>query len=333
MGAGPTEKYHQVLNDYFVMGSLTCLKPEVLQEKLSADFPLMLNIEPTNACNARCWYCPREITAEKHGVHFMDKDLYRHIVDQIPPHHLIMINYHKDGEPLLNRDLPWMVGYAKEKEAAEILHLNTNGILLSGLTAKGILEQGIDDITVSIDAARESTYQELKRIKGLDRVERGVRDILEYRDRIGASTRIRVKLIEFDAISMDEIEEFRMRWEGLADQVQVMGSHSWGGAIDGIKVTDASSPVRYSCALLWYLMAINASGTVSKCNYDWNYSGLLGDARTQPLKEIWQGQKAKACRKAHLDGRWDFNEVCKTCVAWVPFTQTEDILKDRDDFV
>jgi len=322
-----------VLNKYFTKGSLTCLKPEVIQRRIAADFPLMLNIEPTNACNSRCRHCPRELNVEKHGVHFMRMDLFQAIIDQIAPYRLLMLNFHKDGEPLLHPQLPEMVAYAKEKACAEILHLNTNGILLDSDVGRGIIAAGIDDITVSIDAAREVSYRNLKRVSGLRRVEAGVQAIIDYRNEIKGPTVIRVKIMACEDITPAEINLFRERWEGVADQVQVTGMHNWGGALEEITVTDQKSSTRYPCALLWYLLAVNSNGLVSKCNYDWNYSGVVGDIRNQSLTEIWRSPAARHGRRAHLQGRWDYNDVCAGCVAWVAFGDLIDILKERDEFI
>ena len=76
----PATRYEIVLNKYFAKGSLTCLKRDVIQRRISGEFPLMLNIEPTNACNSRCRHCPRELNVEKHGVHFMKMDLYLSLI-------------------------------------------------------------------------------------------------------------------------------------------------------------------------------------------------------------------------------------------------------------
>ena len=134
-----------------------------------------------------------------------------------------MLNFHKDGEPLLHKKLPDMVEYAKEKNAADVIHLNTNGILINNKVGRGIIERGIDDITVSIDAANKNTYQQLKGIDGFDKLEESIEKIINYRDKIKSNTNIRVKIMEFDEIGKDEIDAFFERWSDIADEVQVTG--------------------------------------------------------------------------------------------------------------
>jgi MoaA/NifB/PqqE/SkfB family radical SAM enzyme len=211
------------MNENFVEGSLTCLTPAVIERRITTEFPLVLNIEPTNACNAKCYYCPNGEVVMNQGVSFLDINDYKRIIDQIKSHKLIMLNFHKDGEPLLHKKLPDMVEYAKEKNAADVIHLNTNGILINNKVGRGIIERGIDDITVSIDAANKNTYQQLKGIDGFDKLEESIEKIINYRDKIKSNTNIRVKIMEFDEIGKDEIDAFFERWSDIADEVQVTG--------------------------------------------------------------------------------------------------------------
>ncbi len=333
MGRGPTKKYYNNMNDHFVKGSLTCLKPEVIKKQITTKFPLMLNIEPTNACNARCYYCPRDITTKYKGINYIDFNLYKSIIDQIGDNKLIMMNLHKDGEPLMYKKLPQMVHYAKEKDVSRIIHFNTNGILLDSDAAKGVLDAGVDDITVSIDAAYEDTYYRLKKRKGLKQLEEKVEHFIDLRNAKGASTFIRVKIMEFEGVSQNEIQLFNERWTGIADQVQVTGVHNWSGAIEDLEITDEQTNKRFPCALLWYLLAINSNGEVSICNVDWDYSGVVGDVKSQTIEEIWNGGKIKSFRRAQLDGIWNCPDVCDKCVVGVSVGDLWKFLKSKTEFI
>ena len=332
MGRGPTKEYYQLLNESYVEGTLTCLKPEVVEQKITTEFPLVLNIEPTNDCNAKCYYCPREKSAKKRGIHYLSIEDFKSVVDQISKNKLIMLNLHKDGEPLLHKDLPEMVEYIKQKNAAQIIHLNTNGILINSKTGHGIIERGIDDITISIDAAREETYYRLKRVKGLETLEENIKGAIDYREKVSSKTNIRVKIMEFDDIKKEEIEQFHDKWIGIADEIQVTGLHSWSGAVD-VKITDEQVSERYPCALLWYMLAVNSNGRVSVCNVDWDYSGVLGDIYGQSINEIWNGKNIREIRKAHLNGKWDCPKVCEECIVWVSVGNVWDYLNSKSEFI
>ena len=109
MGRGPTQEYYQKLNEDYVEGTLTCLKRETIERVINTDFPLILNLEPTNACNLKCNYCPRE-KADK-GVGFLPWETYKRLIDEAARYpQLIMLNLHKDGESFLH---PAFSGYGQ----------------------------------------------------------------------------------------------------------------------------------------------------------------------------------------------------------------------------
>ena len=82
MGRGPTELYHEPMDDAYVDGTLTCLKPSTIQNHISTEFPLVLNIEPTNACNLRCICCPRDKAVLRQGTNYLSVELFRKIIDE-----------------------------------------------------------------------------------------------------------------------------------------------------------------------------------------------------------------------------------------------------------
>lgn len=333
MGKGPSEKYHQSINDNYVKGTLTCLQPETVKRRIKTNYPVVLNIEPTNACNLSCICCPREKGASRHGVNYLSMETYRKIIDEASGYpQLLMLNLHKDGEPLMHRKLPDMVSYAKEKNIAETIHLNTNGTLLDRPVAERLLAAGIDDITISVDAAWPETYYRIKQDRHLEGLNRKIEGFMSLRDKIGAHTFVRVKIMEFAWVSAKETEAFHRRWEGIADQVQVTGVHDWSGAIADFAVTDESTDVRFPCALLWYALAINSNGKVSICNVDWDYSGEVGDINETSIHEIWNGRPLRRIRRAHLQHQWDMVSVCGSCAVWVSVGDMTEHFLVRPEF-
>ena len=332
MGRGPTKEYYHLMNENYVEGTLTCLAPETIKRKITTEFPLVLNIEPTNDCNAYCFYCPRRTMIKSQGVHYMSFENYKNIIDQVAGNQLIMLNLHKDGEPLLHKKLPQIVEYAREKDVAQTIHLNTNGILINSETGRGIIKSEIDDITISIDAAYEETYYRFKKKRGLIKLEEDIKSTLNYRDKIGSRTFIRVKIMEFDDIKKEEIDSFREKWTGIADEVQITGIHNWSGAVD-VNITDEKTSHRYPCVQLWYVLAVNSNGKVSICNVDWDYSGIVGDVANESIKDIWNGSAIKKIRKRHLDGVWNDPVICEECVVWVSVGNIRDYLKTRKEFL
>jgi len=85
MGRGPTKKYHKLMNSNYIEGTLTCLKLEIIKKIINIAFPLVLNIEHTNACNLNCTCCPRKLTVNQQGTNYISMNTYKwgYLADQV----------------------------------------------------------------------------------------------------------------------------------------------------------------------------------------------------------------------------------------------------------
>lgn len=233
------------MHPLYVSGSLTYLRQAVIDERLD-DFPLVLNIEPTDACNLRCEYCPPKLRPPS----LMPLWMFQEVIDQLPDRR-IMLNLHKDGEPTIHPMFPEMVEIAQASGKFETVHFNTNGTLYRDV--RGC------DITISIDAALPETYA---LTKGSDRLHDVEGNAKRYRE----NNHVRVKCIE--SVGPAEIELFKEKWQGW--EVQTHPEHKWTDGADRQKD-------RKPCRLLQYALAVNADGTCSVCNFDWEHKGIVGN--------------------------------------------------------
>jgi radical SAM protein with 4Fe4S-binding SPASM domain len=144
---------------------------------------------------------------------------------------------------------------------------------------------------------------------------------------------VRVKIMEFDDISREEVAEFHAKWAGVADMVQVTGIHNWSGEIDGVRVTDESSRVRYPCAIMWYALVVNWNGEVTVCSVDWNTQIRVGNVKERTLHAIWNSPEIKEARRSQVDGRFDKYSVCRDCVVWVSVGNMGDWFSENKQFI
>jgi radical SAM protein with 4Fe4S-binding SPASM domain len=333
MGRGPTKKYHKKMMPGYVKGTLTCLEASTIKKRIRPDFPLVLNIEPTNNCNLSCAVCPRSRSGRQVG--YIKFSLFKKIIDEAAGYgKLLMLNLHKDGEPLLHPELPEMIAYAKKKKVARTIHLNTNGLLLSSEKIKEIIDSGIDDITISVDAFSAETFRRLKGKDLLGKVEENIRAYFRTKKK-HAPPWTRVKIMEFGP-TKDEIEPFIKKWEKIADETQVTGIHNWSGGID-VPPTDEISFIkdkqRFPCIFLWYMLVVNWDGKVGLCSVDWKNSYVAGDANKEPLHRVWQSGKMKQIRQAHLRGEFAYAPICRDCVVWGGGSDMTQYLRQRKDFL
>ncbi|HEY1795619.1 MAG TPA: radical SAM protein [Stellaceae bacterium] len=150
--------------------------------------PVCLYLETTNRCNLLCTTCPRTFEVlEPPGD--MRWDLFTHIVDQFP--NIARVVLHGVGEPMMVPALPRMIRYLKDRGTYVLF--NTNGTLLTPRKGQELIDSGLDELRVSIDAAEPQAF---KLVRGRDMFTRIVRRVAAFRamQRELAADRPRVSL-------------------------------------------------------------------------------------------------------------------------------------------
>ena len=134
--------------------------------------PVCLYLETTNRCNLLCETCPRTFE-ELEPPADMSWDLFTRIVDQYPKIERVVL--HGIGEPMMVRDLPRMVRYLKDRGTYVLF--NTNGTLLNKRKGRELIDAGLDELRVSLDAAEPATF---KIVRGLDMFDRIVANVRAF---------------------------------------------------------------------------------------------------------------------------------------------------------
>ena len=173
------------------MSSVTAIKDprryfEAIDAKRSTEAtspPVCLYLEVTNRCNLLCDTCPRTFE-ELEPPADMSWPLFTRIVDQVP--NIARVVLHGVGEPMLVRDLPRMIRYLKDRGTYVLF--NTNGTLLQQKKFRALIDTGLDELRVSLDAADRASYL---RVRGKDFFNRIVRDVgafTAFQKEIGATS-------------------------------------------------------------------------------------------------------------------------------------------------
>ncbi|MGH7042303.1 MAG: radical SAM protein, partial [Acetobacteraceae bacterium] len=145
--------------------------------------PVCLYLEVTNRCNLLCETCPRTFE-ELEPPADMSWELFTRIVDQVP--NLARAVLHGVGEPMLVRALPRMVRYLKQRGTYVLF--NTNGTLLRPSRFQELIDTGLDELRVSLDAADAPTYKQVRGRDFFGRIVRDVRRLVDFQRAAGAAT-------------------------------------------------------------------------------------------------------------------------------------------------
>ncbi len=117
--------------------------------------PAHLQVEITNKCNLRCLSCHRDLLYPKTTT--MSFENFKKVFNDVRPS---KINVSGLGEPFLNPDVFKIIRYAKK--AGSAVNCATNFTLVRNKIEK-ILDSGIDQLKISIDAADRETFHKIRR--------------------------------------------------------------------------------------------------------------------------------------------------------------------------
>ncbi len=147
-------------------------------------YPRTLNLEITSYCNLRCMMCPKTVGFHTHKPDSKHSEkTFRKIIKEIIPHihHLNLMGF---GEPLIVKEQLLELLEACKREHVTV-NLITNGLLLDRELAFRIVELGLYNMNVSLDAATPQTY---KKIRGNDfeLVKRNLKYVLEAKKELNS---------------------------------------------------------------------------------------------------------------------------------------------------
>jgi uncharacterized radical SAM superfamily Fe-S cluster-containing enzyme len=121
--------------------------PSLLYE--TPGHPKSLQIEISTRCNLTCPYCSHRELPEKRNLSL---ERFGALLDRVDLRQVDNFDFTGLGEPLLNRELPAMVGEVHRRNPAARIRVVTNGTLLAPRLYEPLCESGITSIAVSIDS-------------------------------------------------------------------------------------------------------------------------------------------------------------------------------------
>ena len=301
-----------------------------LAEVVPLDTPRQIQIDPTNACNFRCAFCPTGdlalLKAAQRPVGMMDMALFQRVVDGMRnfPRKVEVLYLYKDGEPLLHKNIADMIHYARAAGVAKKVGISTNGSAMDAAVADQLIDSGLDLLRISIEHVTNEGYLNITRnFSGYDRIVANVRNIFQQKKRRGSAMKVHVKIVD-TGLSLTEKRKFVREFAGICDTWSINDLMGWSNSLDrdftlgtnptrGISGVASRRDNRRVCPSPFYSMAVNFNGLVSMCCVDWSIGTVVGDAAKDSLVDIWNGQAAREFRLAHLEGRRESIAACRNC--------------------
>ncbi|MCK5226421.1 MAG: SPASM domain-containing protein [Planctomycetes bacterium] len=295
-----------------------------LETVIPLSVPFIINVDPADTCNFQCKFCPtgdralmKKTLGRNHGI--MDFNLYKKIIDDICEFDkpIKVLRLYKDGEPLLNPKIAEMVRYAKEKRCVKRIDTTTNAVLLNPKKNTELIAAGLDRMNISIEGINAQQYWEFSKCKiDFEKLVENISHLYENKK----ECEIVVK-INGDILSEDDKKKFYEIFGDIADGVYIEHIMAcWPEfEIKGVEVNQElglyGQPIKeiQVCPYVFYSFSINSDGSASTCFLDWSRKLIIGNTKTQKVKDIWNGKELRKYQEMFLMKKRKSHLVCRNC--------------------
>lgn len=264
---------------------------------------IKVGLELTSKCNLRCGMCPLPVLRRPYED--MEWPLVERAEREIHGMGLRLKWLHEMGEPLL---------YSRIDDAIRLFpeaSLSTNGLVLTEEVGAKLLASPLKRLRICVDSINPAVYPQLRTGGDFDRLVELTRAFLEQAK--GHPMRIEIQKMRSRLTLGETTDDFRKLFE-LKRYRNARVIEKTCEALDVNEETDLHGKF-YGCVqgsfFTW--VVVFADGRVTHCCYDAHGDQVMGDLRTQSLREIIEGDRLAQMQAAFE--RRDFSALprCGEC--------------------
>ncbi len=285
--------------------------------------PCAISAELTNYCNLSCPECASGSGIMTRDRGFMDKDLFRKLIDELRPF-LININLFFQGESMLHPEFPDFIKLASGIKTT----LSTNGHFLTEDNSYEIVRSGLDKIIISLDGMDQSTYSKYRKNGDFDRVISGIYNVTGAKTKLNSKISVEIQFLvnRYNESQVNKAKSFaretgaklKLKSMQVVDYRNVEKWMPSSGKYRRYKREGGQYRIRGSlpdrCFRLWYNPVVTWDGMVVPCCFDKNAEYIMGDLNKNSFREIWLGTEYSEFRKKVLKERSE-TDICRNCTS------------------
>jgi MoaA/NifB/PqqE/SkfB family radical SAM enzyme len=286
----------------------------------------VVDIEPTNRCNAKCHFCPRDATPHQ-GV--MSMEVFEQALEraaELKQMGRVEVNLCGLGEPLLNKHAPLMV----ERIRAEGFGagMSSNASLLNEKKAQALVDAGLQRIFINVGDV-DDDYEDIYKLP----FERTRDNVLRYIELSKGVTDVYIVLVNYrqdkahveamrsywQAFGVEMFMEFEIMNRGGALFVDHMQYSQYPERAEAISTltakTNGDIPI---CSVPFTSCFIGYDGNFYLCCSDWKKEAPVGNVFDASPFSVMEPKLVHV-----MSGE----PVCKTCNL-DPINRMTDMLRD-----
>lgn len=275
--------------------------------------PKVIYIETTNLCNAKCIMCPHEKLTRKLG--FMENKIFTKVVQDCKSQKIEnkQIFLHKEGEPLLDNEIFEKIEYLKKEIGVKNeIGLNTNAMLLTPEKSKQLIQSGLDTVYFSLDGVEKEAYENIRKNLDYDVVVSNIKKFFELKKELKSPIRVIMQMLT----QRDDSEEeklFRKIWESYPCEFYIKRMHSYLDGGHSSLLDKLENIQRKSCEDPFKIAVVYTNGEVGLCCWDYDNEYSIGNVLDHNLFKIFNNEKSKRMREAHLTLNCKSITPCNRC--------------------
>ncbi len=272
------------------------------------DFPITISLELVNRCNLNCIMCYKKHHTKTHAQ--LSLKVLEKVMQECKDNKLPSLIIGLGAEPLVYKEIKQAMDIIHKADIQDIF-FGTNGALLTDEIIELIVKHKISRVEISLDAATSTTYNKVRRVPVLEKVEKNIEKIIACKKKYNSPLPvIRLCFVVMD-INKHETELFIEKWKDKVDYIDFQRY------IDLSKIdepTKVDQPVIKNafCAYPFYSLNIWSDGGVSPCCSFYGKKLIFGNVHNQTLKDIWNSQAIKAIQEQIASKK--FNPICQKCL-------------------
>lgn len=306
----------------YVLGIFKLLRTGL---KSNADFPILVELQTVNRCNAKCIMCPYSYTTATKELQKIDDKLFDKILRQLSVEkkfNTLILSF--QNEPLIDTDLINKAKKFKRIMPYKNLEIVTNGSLIN----KNILPklyQYFDRVSISINANTKETYENIMNGLGWDSIMENLDLISSKKEWINKTV---LRFIKQDK-NIQEFKEFKKFWNKKGFSVFSFDVNSRSNSLidyENLKIARNIYKIFSEnilkiigkltlpfCTVPLISFYIRASGDVVLCFNDYTDNNILGNINKNTIREIFNSEIYKQIRHNMSNGKKLNNDLCNKC--------------------
>lgn len=297
------------------------------------DLPLTFVVETNSSCNYHCLMCPyhggrqRDLPAfVKPGTYVdMPFDIFKRVIDEIaglkrsyqenPP---VTINPYRRGELLMYPHWRDALKHIKSKKLRA--YFSTNGSLWTDDDIEFVLDEGLDQIQISIDGHDKESHRLIRLNDEFDTVANTLRRLVRRREERNLKTPYVQLAHTINERNVGAVNEYVETWLDKSDSL-FLGPENYADIADHNKkyktefapVQPKPDSYRPPCNMVKDVVWVNSDGECILCIG--SKLTVIGNVNTMSMQEILESPVRMKVIQDHINGNFN-NPVCKGCQNW-----------------